>query len=259
MRESAGDVHVTPVAHQHAILRRIRPGHRVVPRGVVRPRVYYESGAGASMFLTGGVIAEDRAGGTLGAATAPDGAPFAERLETRRADVGGLGRWLLGSRVLTARGSFSSNGQDRYFGDVRERGTRQTAFGEVSLTGASGAHSGRSATAFQQDRYPPEDVSRFAYTFSAPALFVQDQMDLGDRTSLSGSARVDVHDEYGVLSARACRSSCGRPRHGRCACRAAAVRSRRHRSPKRPTRRVCRASLPSRAWRPSVRPRSPAT
>ncbi len=168
-------------------------------RGVVRPRLFYESGTGTSMFLTGGVIAEDRDGGTVGAAVAPDGSPFAEALETRRADVGGLGRWLIGTRVLTTRGSFSHNGQDRRFGEVRERGTRQTMFGEVSLIGAAGRHSWVIGGAFQRDRYAPVDVSRFAYAFDVPAVFVQDQLDLGTRASVSASARVDAHDEYGVL------------------------------------------------------------
>ena len=168
-------------------------------RGVVRPRVFYESGAGASLFLTGGLIAEDREAGTIGAAVAPDGLPFAERLETRRADVGGLGRWLLGTRVLTARGSYSRNGQDRRFGDVRERGTRQTAFGEASLTGASGRHGWVLGAAFQQDRYAPVEESRFAYTFSVPAVFAQDQIDLGRIASVSASARLDAHSEYGAL------------------------------------------------------------
>jgi len=168
-------------------------------RGVVRPRVFYDSGAGTSLFLTGGLIAEDRQAGTIGGGVAPDGRPFAERLETRRADAGGLGRWLLGTRVLTARGSYSRNGQDRRFGDVRERGTRQTAFGEASLTGVSGRHDWVVGAAFQQDRYSPVEESRFAYTFSAPALFAQDQVDFGHVASVSASARLDAHSEYGTL------------------------------------------------------------
>ena len=168
-------------------------------RGVVRPRVFYDSGAGTSLFLTGGVIAEDREAGTIGAAVAPDGLPFAERLETRRADAGGLGRWLIGTRVLTARGSYARNGQDRRFGDVRERGARQTAFGETSLTGVSGRHDWVIGAAFQQDRYAPVEESRFAYTFSVPAVFAQDQIDIGRAASVSASARLDAHSEYGAL------------------------------------------------------------
>jgi outer membrane receptor for ferrienterochelin and colicins len=168
-------------------------------RGVVRPRIFYDSGRGASLFATGGVIAEDREAGTVTGGVAPDGRPFAERLETRRADAGVLARWVMGTRVLSARSSFSHNGQDRRFGEVRERGARQTSFGEVSLSGAAGRHTYVVGSAIQQDRHVPEDVVRSAYRFTVPALFAQDQADLGAWASVSASARLDAHSEYGAL------------------------------------------------------------
>jgi outer membrane receptor for ferrienterochelin and colicins len=168
-------------------------------RGVVRPRVFYESGTGRSMFVTAGVIVEDRDAGTLDGGTAPDGLPFAERLDTRRADVGAQARWVIGTRVAAVRGSFSRNGQQRTFGDVAERGVRQTAFGEASLAGVSGRHAWVVGTALQQDRYAPKDVSRFAYRFTAPAIFAQDQVAIGDRVSVSASARLDQHSAYATL------------------------------------------------------------
>lgn len=168
-------------------------------RGVVRPRVFYESGQGASMFVTAGAIAEDREAGTVDGGLAPDGFAFGERLETRRADVGALARWVLGTRVVSLRGSWSRNGQDRTFGLHRERGVRQTAFGEASLSGARGSHTWVVGAAMQQDRYAPVDVSRFTYRFDVPAVFAQDQIALGGRASLSASARLDAHSEYGAL------------------------------------------------------------
>lgn len=168
-------------------------------RGVVRPRVAYESGAGTSLFLTGGIIAEEREAGTIGDAVAPDGRPFDERLSTLRADVGGAWRRVLGARVFSARGSWAHNGQDRRFGHVRERGTRQTTFGELSLNGVDGRHTWVVGTALQQDRYAPRDVPRAAYRFTAPAVFAQDQFDVGPRASVSASARLDAHSEYGAL------------------------------------------------------------
>ncbi|HTV03329.1 MAG TPA: TonB-dependent receptor [Luteitalea sp.] len=168
-------------------------------RGVVRPRLFYDSGTGRSMFLTTGLIVENREAGTIDGGTAPDGSPFAERLETRRADVGGQGRWLAGERVVTVRGSFSHNGQHRWFGDLQERGTRRTAFGEASVSGVDRGHTWVIGTAVQQDRYAPRDVSRFAYAFTAPAVFAQDQVSLGEKVSVSASARLDQHSEYGSL------------------------------------------------------------
>ena len=176
-------------------------------RAVVRPRVFYESGAGTSLFVTGGFIGEDRTGGSLVAAEeseppisaveTPTG--FIEQLDTRRADIGALVRWLAGDKVVTLRGSFARLGQDRTFGLVRERGTRATRFGEGSISATSGRHTWVIGTAVQQDRYDPREIARFEYRFSAPAVFAQDEIVLG-RVSLAGSARVDFHSEYGTLA-----------------------------------------------------------
>jgi outer membrane receptor for ferrienterochelin and colicins len=169
-------------------------------RVVARPRVFYETGTGTSLFVTGGFIGENREGGTLEGAVAPDGQPFDESLDTRRGDVGALARWLAGGGVVTVRGSYAQNGQDRIFGDVRERGVRRTLFGETSMTRTQGRHTWVAGAAFQQDRYAPRDVRRFAYTFSAPAVFAQDEITLGSRAAVSASARLDFHNEYGVLA-----------------------------------------------------------
>jgi outer membrane receptor for ferrienterochelin and colicins len=177
-------------------------------RAVVRPRVFYESGSGTSLFVTGGFIGEDRTGGSLVAAEeseppitaveTPTG--FIEQLDTRRADIGALVRWLAGDKVVTLRGSFARLGQDRRFGLVRERGTRATWFGEGSISATSGRHTWVIGTAVPQDRYDPREIARFEYRFSAPAVFAQDEIVLGRRASLAASARVDFHSEYGTLA-----------------------------------------------------------
>ena len=169
-------------------------------RVAVRPRMFYESGEGTSLFLTGGFIGENREGGTLANRVAPDGRSFTEALQTRRGDVGALGRWLMGETIVTVRGSFARLDQSRTFGGVRERGNRLTWFGESSMSGTAGRHTWVVGAAIQQDRYNPDDVTRFAYRFSSPAVFVQDEMTLGTRASMSASARVDVHSEYGTLA-----------------------------------------------------------
>ena len=98
----------------------------------LRPHIRpVESDTGAALFVTGGAIVEQRDGGTEPGALAPDGAPFAQDLDTFRADAGAVGRWVSGRRVFAARAAWSRNGQRRTFGDVVERGTRHTAFGEA--------------------------------------------------------------------------------------------------------------------------------
>ena len=160
-------------------------------RAVARPRVFYQNDRGTSLFVTGGVIAENREAGTLNAR-------FVEQLDTRRADAGALVRVLAGDTVISIRGSFARLGQDRVFGDVREQGVRETAFAESSMTGTTGRHTWVVGAAVQQDNYKPVEITRFNYSFVVPAVFAQDEIVLGDRASLSASARLDVHNEYGT-------------------------------------------------------------
>jgi outer membrane receptor for ferrienterochelin and colicins len=168
-------------------------------RAVVRPRFRAQSDSGAALFVTGGAIVERREGGTEPGAVAPDGAPFAQDLDTARADVGLVGRWVAGRRLFAVRGAWSRNGQRRTFGDTVERGTRHTAFGEGTLTVPAGRHTLVVGAALQQDRFAAPDLRRFDYVFTVPAVFVQDDVTLGSRLAISASARVDVHSEYGTL------------------------------------------------------------
>jgi iron complex outermembrane receptor protein len=168
-------------------------------RGLLRPRLFFDDDRGTSVLATVGVIAENREGGTMEGAVAPDGQPFAESLRTRHLDVGGVARWLASSRLFSVRGSVLRTGQDREFGVVRERGTHWTWFGEASLTGSRGRHTWVVGAAFQQDRYRATELPQFDYVFSAPALFAQDELRLTSRLTLAASGRADVHSEYGTL------------------------------------------------------------
>jgi outer membrane receptor for ferrienterochelin and colicins len=168
-------------------------------RAVVRPRFRIESDTGAALFVTGGAIVEQRDGGTEPGALAPDGAPFAQDLDTFRADAGAVGRWVSGRRLFAARAAYSRNGQRRTFGEVVERGTRQTAFGEGTMTLPAGRHTLVVGAALQQDRFTSRDLPRFDYVFTVPAVFAQDDVTLGSRVAISASARIDVHSDYGTL------------------------------------------------------------
>jgi outer membrane receptor for ferrienterochelin and colicins len=169
-------------------------------RFVVRPRVFYDNGRGATVFATVGVSAEDRHGGTLWSGVAPDGAPFVEALDTRRADSGVVGRWVTsGGRVVALRGSLATTGQERLFGDALDEGRRLVWFGEASVAGVSGRHAWVAGGAISQDRYRNEQHSDIDFTFTAPGVFVQDDVRISDTVTASVSARLDAHSEYGVL------------------------------------------------------------
>ncbi len=170
-------------------------------RGVLRPRVFFDDKQGRTLFLTGSVMAEDRSGGTIGSAPAPDGAPFVEALRTRHADAGVMARTVTrGGRVVALRGSAMRQSRNRRFGGTREHGVRLTAFGEASVQGAHGRHTWVGGAALQHDRFDLAELPQFDYRFTTGSIFAQDEIALRPAVSLALSARADAHSEYGVLA-----------------------------------------------------------
>ena len=164
-------------------------------RAVVRPRLFWDGGNGRTFFATAGFTGEDRAGGG-----SPDGVPYREALDTRRVDAGAVGQLLVRQRYLVrVRAAVMQQRHEHQFGAVRERDRHETAFGEVTVRAAAGRHTIVGGLAVERDAYRPRDVPRFAYTFSVPGVFVQDDLDVTRWLSLSASGRLDLHSEYGTF------------------------------------------------------------
>ena len=187
------------------------PGYE---RLVVRPRLYVDRGNGRSAFLTTGFTTEDRTGGTLPGASVPGGGAFGESLRTQRGDVGGLLRWTLGEAgtepdsrdpadaqpmLVTVRASAMQQRHDHVIGAQTERDRHGTWFGEATITRPSDRAVLVAGAAVQQDRYHNSAFSAFDYTFTAPAVFVQADVDATPWLSLSSTARVDMHSHYGTV------------------------------------------------------------
>jgi iron complex outermembrane receptor protein len=85
------------------------------------------------------------------------------------------------------------------FGDVHERDRHTTVFGETAVRGVAGRHTWVAGAAVDYDAFRPRDLPQFAYTFTIPGLFVQDDVDLASWATASASARLDVHSEYGAF------------------------------------------------------------
>ncbi|HEU5208227.1 MAG TPA: TonB-dependent receptor, partial [Longimicrobiales bacterium] len=169
-------------------------------RGVIRPRVFWNNERGASVLLTAGGMIEEREGGTTDDGTTPAGTTHAEALDTRRADAGIVARVLLGgSRLLSVRGSGTLQRHEHRFGVARERDRHATGFAETALSATSGAHTWVLGAALQYERYDADDVAGFDYSYAVPGLFVQDEFDAARWLTLSASARVDHHNEYGAF------------------------------------------------------------
>ena len=166
-------------------------------RGVIRPRVFWNDGRGRTFFATTGVSIENREGGSTGAH--PVAGSYPEALDTRRVDGGAVAQWLLGGEVLTARAAVAHQRHDHRFGDVTERDRHTTLFGEVALRGSAGRHTWVAGAALERDAYDPLDTPRFEYAFTVPGVFVQDDVEIAPWLSMSASARVDHHSEYGTF------------------------------------------------------------
>jgi iron complex outermembrane receptor protein len=164
-------------------------------RGVVRPRLFWDGGGGRTVFATAGFTAEDREGG----GRVPDG-DYREALTTSRLDGGVAGQTLLrGKYVLNYRAAVMHQDHDHQFGETRERDTHGTAFGEVTLRAMKGRHTLVGGVAVEHDRYRPVDLPQFAYTYTTPGVFIQDDVDVTAWLAVSASGRFDYHSEYGAF------------------------------------------------------------
>ena len=172
------------------------PGYE---RAVLRPRVFWTAAAGHSLMLTAGTTVERREGGTVDGRTLPDGEVFPERLRTNRLDGGLVGGFLLGGRtILSVRAAAATQRHRHSFGGAREDDRHLTWLGESAVTLTRGMSLWVFGAAVQEERYIADDVPSFDYRFTTPGVFAQNTITLTPALSLTASARVDRHSEYGT-------------------------------------------------------------
>jgi iron complex outermembrane receptor protein len=169
-------------------------------RVVARPRLLWENESGRSVFMTVGGMHEERDGGTLGGATAPDGQSFPEGLTTTTIDAGVIGRFpLSSSRVFTVRSSGLVTTHAHRFGEALEDDRHHTWFAEASMNGATRRHTWVVGAAFQQDGYDARDLPAFNYGYTTPSVFAQDDYAPFPWLSGSISGRLDFHSAFGTF------------------------------------------------------------
>jgi outer membrane receptor for ferrienterochelin and colicins len=170
-------------------------------RGVLRPRFFWDGGGGRTAFLTGGVTYENRDGGTVSGAVLPaTGLPYTEALNTRRYDFGGSLQFLISKRyVVTTRLGASWQDHDHRYGEVLERDRHEMYFGEIAVRGAIGRNTWVAGVAAERETYIPRDVPRFAYRYTTPGIFLQDDIAIAPWLAVSASARADFQNQYGTF------------------------------------------------------------
>ena len=165
----------------------------------VRPRFSSGDTRGRSLFITAGYAYDDRQGGTLGSALAPDGQPFREGLTSRRADLGTTLRLpRADSGHVAVRLALSTNWRERRFGPGPIEGDRITT-GFAELTRMAKAQRGTLVfgAAVQADAYHNKLSPSFDHDWVTPGLFITGDRDIGPVT-VSASIRGDLHPEAGL-------------------------------------------------------------
>jgi iron complex outermembrane receptor protein len=167
-------------------------------RLTVRPRVYWSRSERSSWFMTGGWSAENRWSGTFEDARLPDFNKYSDDAETRRADGGTVGRIQLDTNsVLTIRASMTREWRTRWYGQERERARRNTIFSDVALKKTLGEHAVVMGAAMERDQYAALDARRHSYRYTTPALFAEHTWTPDTWYSVTSSARLDLHSEFG--------------------------------------------------------------
>ena len=164
----------------------------------VRPRFSFADTTGRSLFVTLGYGYDDRRGGTLGSALAPDGSPFREGLTGRRADAGLTVRLpTTDSGHVAVRLAASSNRRARLFGaGPAERDRISTGFAEITRVAQWERGALVVGAAVQGDLYANELNPAFDHDWVTPGLFVTGDRDVGPVT-VSASVRADRHPASG--------------------------------------------------------------
>ena len=165
----------------------------------VRPRYTFGDASGRSLFVTAGYGYDDRQGGTLGSALAPNGSSFREELTGHRADAGLTLRLPDGdSGHVAVRLALSANRRERLFGaGAVERDRISTGFAEITRMAKAKRGAVVLGAAVQADLYANQLNSAFDHDWVTPGLFVTGDRDIGAIT-VSASVRGDRHPATGL-------------------------------------------------------------
>jgi outer membrane receptor for ferrienterochelin and colicins len=168
-------------------------------RAVVRPRIFWDNGAGKSGWATVGVLREERKGGAVGEDESQQ--YFGqESVDTTRVDLGGFYQEIIrDTLILNGRVAATLQRDEHIFSATPERDRHTNVFAEASIRGLKGRHTWVGGVAFERESFDPLDVERFAYFHRVPGIFGQDDIAWSDWLTVSASGRLDLHHTYGTF------------------------------------------------------------
>jgi iron complex outermembrane receptor protein len=169
-------------------------------RYTVRPRAWWNAGPEQSLFVTAGITAEYREGGTLPWRALPGGETFADAVHTQRLDGGLVSRWRFRDNlILTGTLSVTSSHLDTTFGASRIASAEDVVYAEEALRGTLRNNAWVLGLALQHDRLSAAAVQGIDYSYNTPGLFAQDELSPASWLKLAASARIDDNNDYGTF------------------------------------------------------------
>jgi outer membrane receptor for ferrienterochelin and colicins len=162
-------------------------------RVIARPKLTFTSEQSGSLDIAGGVTIESRRGGGL------DDAAAVQSVDTTRGDAGLVWRRMAAGGIVIAKAAGSMLDHTHDFGTGAYDDRHSFGLAEASLSRPIGSHMLVIGGAVELQRYRNGSAPRFNYSWTTPGVFVQDDIALGPAVSLSASARVDFHPDYGTL------------------------------------------------------------
>jgi outer membrane receptor for ferrienterochelin and colicins len=162
-------------------------------RFIAKPKLTWISPTHGSVDLSGGLTVEARRGGSATNLAAR------QSVDTTRVDLGGVWRRPGLGGVLIAKGVASVLAHDHEYGLDAYEDTHTSSLAEVSLSRPVGKHMVVAGAAVELNRYRNRAFRTFDYSWTTPGVFVQGDVAFSPNVSLSVSARVDAHPEFGAL------------------------------------------------------------
>ncbi|MEK0160531.1 TonB-dependent receptor [Pseudoalteromonas piscicida] len=168
-------------------------------RYTVRPRLFWQGKNGEDLYITGGLMNENRTGGTVNDGVVADGGAFQQSQASQRTDVGLVFSKPLGDVfTFSTRASAMVQQHDHLYGETKEEDKHQSYLLESSVTGYSDSSDWVIGLAYQSDVYEPKTFSEFNYSYEVPGLFAQLDYEMTSEFTTSYSVRVDKHNEFGT-------------------------------------------------------------
>ena len=181
-------------------------------RATIRPRLYWEGAHDEQLYVTYGVMEEQRSGGAPADFRQSDNAQSATfaggvyeiNQDSKRQDLGFVYEQPLTADLeLNLRGSGMKQEHQHQYGSapdvaVFESDQHESYLLESSITGFNDIGAWVIGAAFQSEQYHSDTYSEFDYSYDVPAIFSQVDLDATDEIAISLSARADWHSEYGT-------------------------------------------------------------